>query len=152
MIFCKQKDLNRYLGLSHHLDTAIRFLSEADLQTLAMGKNVIDGEAVYVNRFDYDTVIDPITEGHLRYIDIHVVLEGEEIVAVSDPSVLTEIERKEDEDYIGFQGKFQSMNILRPGDVLICFPEDAHSPKRICGAESCHVKKAVVKVLIEGGR
>lgn len=81
----------------------------------------------------------PITEGHLRYIDIHVVLDGEEVVAVSDTTMLTEIERKEDEDYIGFQGELQSLNILRPGDVLICFPEDAHSPKRICGSESCHV-------------
>lgn len=147
MIFCKHKDLDRYLGLSHNLDTAIRFLLEKDLQTLQMGKNAIDGDSVYINRFDYDTVLDPITEGHLRYIDIHVVLDGEEIVAVSDTTTLTEIERKEDEDYIGFQGKFQSMNILRPGDVLICFPEDAHSPKRICGTTSCHVKKAVVKVM-----
>lgn len=149
MIFCKQKDLSRYLGLSHHLDTAIHFLLETDLQILQMGKNVVDGDAVYVNRFDYDTVPDPITEGHLRYIDIHVVLEGEEIVAVADTSVLTETERKEDEDYIGFSGKFQCLNTMRPGDVLICFPEDAHSPKRFIGNAPCHVKKAVVKVLAE---
>lgn len=149
MIFCKRKNLERYLGLSKNLDTALRFLMETDLGCLKMGKNVVDGDAVYVNRFDYDTVAEPITEGHLRYIDIHVVLEGEEVVAVSDTSTLTEIERKEDEDYIGFQGKFQSLNTLRPEDVLICFPEDAHSPKRICGTSSCHVKKAVVKVLID---
>lgn len=149
MIFCKRKNLERYLGLSKNLDTALRFLMETDMQCLKMGKNVVDGDAVYVNRFDYDTVAEPITEGHLRYIDIHVVLEGEEVVAVSDTSTLTEIERKEDEDYIGFQGKFQSLNTLRPEDVLICFPEDAHSPKRICGTSSCHVKKAVVKVLID---
>ncbi len=149
MIFCKRKNLERYLGLSKNLDTALRFLMGTDMRCLKMGKNVVDGDAVYVNRFDYDTVAEPITEGHLRYIDIHVVLEGEEIVAVSDTSTLTEIERKEDEDYIGFQGKFQSLNTLRPEDVLICFPEDAHSPKRICGTSSCHVKKAVVKVLID---
>lgn len=149
MIFCKLKALDRYQGLSHNLDTALHFLMEADLNMLAMGRNVIDGDAVYVNRFDYDTVAVPITEGHLRYIDIHVVLDGEEVVAVSDTTMLTEIERKEDEDYIGFQGELQSLNILRPGDVLICFPEDAHSPKRICGSESCHVKKAVIKVLAD---
>ena len=149
MIFCKKKDLPRYLGLSKHLDTAIRFLMETDLNTLQPGKSIIDGEAVYVNRFDYDTVPEPITEGHLSYIDIHTVLEGEEITAVADTSTLTEIERKEDEDYIGFSGSFQSLNTLRPGDVLIVFPEDAHSPKRISAAGPCHVKKAVIKVLAQ---
>lgn len=147
MIFCEKKDLNRYLGLNPNLDTAIRFLLETDLHTLQMGKNIVDGEKVYINRFDYDTVEEPITEGHLRYIDVHVVLDGEEIVAVADTSVLTEIYRNEDADDLHFSGEFQSLNTLRPGDVLIVFPEDAHSPKRICGERSCHIKKAVVKVL-----
>lgn len=148
MIFCKQKDLNRYLGVAHHLDTAIRFLLETDLNTLQMGKNMIDGDAVYVNRFDYDTVEDPITEGHLRYIDVHVVLEGEETVGVADTSELTEIYRNEAADDLHFTGVFQSLNTLRPDDVLIVFPEDAHSPKRISAGGPSHVKKAVFKVLV----
>lgn len=148
MIFCKKKDLSRYLGLGKHLDTAIRYLIDHDLSELKMGKNVIDGDAVFINRFEYDTVSSPITEGHLRYIDIHLVLDGEETVSTADVSTLTEIERKETEDYIGFSGDFQSNNILKPGDVLIVFPEDAHSPKRMIGKSSCHVQKAVVKVLL----
>ncbi len=149
MILCKKKDLGRYLGLGAHLDTAIRYLMTHDLSKLAFGKTSIDADAVFINRFEYDTVSEPITEGHLRYIDIHVVLEGEEAVAVADASTLTEIERNEETDYIGFTGAFQSMNTLRPEDVLIVFPEDAHSPKRISGASSCHVQKAVFKVLAE---
>ena len=31
MIFCKKKDLSRYLGLGKHLDTAIRYLIDHDL-------------------------------------------------------------------------------------------------------------------------
>jgi len=146
MIYCKQKDLSRYLGLNPNLDTAIRFLSSLDEKSLVMGKNVIDGDAVYANRFDYETCPDPITEGHINYIDVHVVLEGEELIGVSDTSTLKEIERKEDEDYIGFSGPFQNTTLMRPGDVLIVFPEDAHSPKRISGERACHIKKLVVKV------
>ena len=147
MIFCKKKDLGRYLGICDNLDTAIRFLQENDLTKLAMGKNVIDGDAVYVNRFDYDTAPNPITEAHIRYIDIHIVLEGEEVVGVADVSVLQKVERKEEEDYIGYSGHFQSFNTLRPGDILIVFPEDAHSPKRMSQEVPVHVKKAVMKVL-----
>lgn len=148
MIFCKLDRLDRYRGLSPHMDTAIRFLKEQDLGALPMGKTVIDGENVFVNRFDYETGPEAITEGHLRYIDIHVVIGGEEQVGVADVADLCEIERAEAEDYIGFRGPFQSTCILRPGDVLVTFPEDAHSPKRQNGSP-CHVKKAVVKVLAE---
>lgn len=146
MILCKNKDLPRYLGLSENLDTAFRFLMETDLSTLHIGKNIIDSDAVFVNRFDYDTVPDPITEGHLHYADIHVVIEGEEIVAVADVSTLKEIFRDEEADDLHFEGGFQSLNTLRPGDVMVVFPEDAHSPKRISGEKSCHIKKAVIKV------
>ena len=124
MIYCKIDRLDRYLGLSGHLDTAIRFLQRSGAAELPMGRTEIDGDAVYVNRFAYDTVEEPITEG------------------------LREVERKEEEDYIGFSGPFQSVCVMVPGDVLITFPEDAHSPKRQHGA-SCHVEKAVIKVLAD---
>ncbi len=146
MIFCKLDRLGRYRGLSPHMDAAIRFLEKQDLSALPMGKTAIDGENVYVNRFDYETGPEAITEGHLRYIDVHVVVEGEEQVGVADVTALCEIERNEAEDYIGFDGPFQSACVLRPGDVLVTFPEDAHSPKRQNGSP-CYVKKAVIKVL-----
>ena len=148
MIYCKIDRLDRYLGLSGHLDTAIRFLQRGGAVELPMGRTEIDGDAVYVNRFAYDTVEEPITEGHLRYIDVHVVIRGEEEIGVADTAGLREVERKEEEDYIGFSGPFQSVCVMVPGDVLITFPEDAHSPKRQHGA-SCHVEKAVIKVLAD---
>lgn len=146
MIFCKTDRLGRYLGLSKHLDTAIRFLEKGGLDQLPMGRTEIDGDAVYVNHFEYDTMEEPITEGHLRYIDIHFVIKGEEEIGVADIASLREIERKEEEDYIGFSGPFQSVCVMKPGDVLVTFPEDAHSPKRQHGG-ACHVEKAVIKVL-----
>ena len=45
MIFCKLKALDRYQGLSHNLDTALHFLMEADLNMLAMGKNIISSRS-----------------------------------------------------------------------------------------------------------
>ena len=146
MIFCKLEQLGRYRGLSQHLDTAIHFLEEGGSSRLTMGRNEVDGEAVYVNRFAYDTAAEAITEGHIRYVDVHLVLSGQEQIGVADVSTLEEIERREEEDCILFSGPFQSLCVMKPGDVLITFPEDAHSPKRQNGAP-CHVEKAVIKVL-----
>ena len=56
LIYAKRKDLNRYLGISGSLDSAIRFLQSADLSQLQMGRNEIDGDQAFVNRFNYETM------------------------------------------------------------------------------------------------
>ena len=146
MIYGKLERLDRCRGMSRALDTAIDFLRTQDFSALPMGKTVIDGDSVFVNRFDYETLETSITEAHLRYIDIHVVLEGEEKIGVADLSTLRETERREDEDFIGCEGEFESVCTMRPGDFLITFPEDAHCPKLQFRGPSA-VKKIVVKVL-----
>jgi YhcH/YjgK/YiaL family protein len=80
MIYTKRKNLDRYLGISPEMDTAIRYLQSADLRTLVKGRNEIDGDNVFVNRFDYQTMpqAQAIWEGHIRYADIHVLLSGNE--------------------------------------------------------------------------
>ena len=145
MICCKLNRLGRYYGLGKNLDTAIRYLETHDLLALPMGKTEIDGEAVYVNRFDYETVEHNIVEAHLNDIDIHLVLDGEEQVGVVDTTALRVTERNEEGDLIDSELPFMCLCKLQPGDILIVFPEDAHSPKLHCGS-SGRVKKAVVKV------
>ena len=95
MICCKLNRLGRYYGLGKNLDTAIRYLETHDLMSLPIGRTVIDGDAVYVNRFDYETVEHNIVEAHLNDIDIHMVLEGEEQVGVVDTAALSVTERNE---------------------------------------------------------
>jgi len=56
MIYTKRKNLYRYLGQSQALDTAIRYLETADLAALTMGRNEVDGDQVFINRFDYQTM------------------------------------------------------------------------------------------------
>lgn len=147
MIFSELNRLSRYRGLSKHFDTAIDFLNEVDLSALPMGQTVIDGKNVFVNRFDYDTAPEPLTEWHDRYIDIHVVIEGEEQIGVVNTATL-EVTDPENEDHTCMVSDFMNTSVLKPGYALITFPEDAHSPKRQNGG-SCHIKKAVIKVLDE---
>ena len=149
MIFCHKDKLTRYLGLSKNLDVAIHYLMEHDLSELKPGKNIIDGDNVFINLFEYDTEAHSITEAHIRYIDIHIVLSGEETIATADICTLTEKQRKDDEDFIELTGPFQCFSTLHSGDMLIAFPEDAHSPKRMASNQPCHVLKAVVKVLCD---
>ncbi len=149
MIYTKLAQLNRYKGMSISLDTAIDFLGKADLSQLVMGRNDVDGEQVYINRFDYTTLPEEeaIWEGHRYYADIHVVLEGEERIGVTDASSLTAGAYDEAGDFIPYEGPVDSWVTMRPGDVLVVFPEDVHKVKvQLYGASG--VKKAVFKVKV----
>ena len=149
MIYTKKENLNRYLGLSAEMDTAIRYLQSADLRSLAMGRNEIDGDRVFVNRFDYQTMPrkQAIWEGHIRYADIHVLLSGKEKIGVTNVNLLTETVRKPEEDFVGFQGDVMSWFPMTPEDILIVFPEDIHMVKVMDG-ESVPVEKACFKVKV----
>ena len=46
MIYTKLAQLNRYKGISGPMDTAIDYLTGADLTKLQMGRNDVDGDRV----------------------------------------------------------------------------------------------------------
>ena len=91
MIYVKRAHLDRYLGLCPALDTAIRHLAQADLSALAPGRNEVDGDEVYINRLDYATIPEEQAawEGHARYGNIHIMIDGQERIDVEDTSTRT---------------------------------------------------------------
>ena len=70
MIYGRLDRLDRYRGLSARLDKALDFLKTQNLTALPAGKTVLDGEALFVNRFDYKTAQESVTEAHRAYTDI----------------------------------------------------------------------------------
>ena len=146
MIYCKKKDLSRYMGISAKLDDAIRAIVDCDLRSLSMGRNELTAD-VFGNRFDYVTQpeADMLYETHIRNIDIHLLLSGEEIIVCADQSRLTKVEEKTDRDYIGSEGPWESCVHMTGEAVLIVFPGEAHKAKCRVDKEQT-VEKFVVKV------
>ena len=146
MIYTKRKNLERYLGQSESLDTAIRHLLSTDLRTLTKGRNEIDGSEAFVNRFDYQTMPQEqaIWEGHIQYGDIHVLLSGQEKIGVTNVDMLKETVRKPEEDFVGFEGEVETWLPMTTEDILIVYPEDIHMVKVVNG-ESTLVEKACYK-------
>lgn len=146
LIYAKRRNLERYLGMSGSLDAAIRHLLSADLSLLQKGRNEIDGERTFVNRFDYQTMPpeQAIWEGHAKYGDMHVLLSGHEKIGVADAGSLRMTEQKPQEDFIGYEGEVQVWFPMTTEDILIVFPEDVHKVKVMDGDGSL-VEKACYK-------
>ncbi|MGM9660530.1 MAG: YhcH/YjgK/YiaL family protein [Faecousia sp.] len=146
MIYTKRKFIERYLGQSDALDTAIRYLLSADLTKLHKGRNEVDGDSVFINRFDYQTTSpeEAIWEGHARYADIHVLLSGREKIGVANSESLKVIAQKPEEDFIGYEGPVEAWLPMTVEDILIVYPEDAHMVK-VIDQESTLVEKACFK-------
>lgn len=146
LIYTKRKYLARYLGQSSSLDAAIDHLLHTDLRQLSKGRNEIDGDRAFVNRFDYQTMPaeQAIWEGHAKYGYIHVLLSGHEKIGVSNAADLNMTAQKPDEDFIGFEGEVQVWFPMTTEDILIVYPEDAHMVK-VMDSESTLVEKACYK-------
>lgn len=146
MIYAKKKDLSRYLGISPSLDAVIHFILEGDLAGLPLGRTEILGQDAFVNRFDYTTTApeEAAWEGHLRYGDVHVPLCGHEKIGVSHIDALTETERREQDDFVGFSGAVENWFSVTPEDALVVFPEDIHMV-HVADPAPCKVSKCCFK-------
>lgn len=130
------------------MSRAIEFLQNIDLNSLSIGRHRIDGDAIFANVDEYETKEIEKTEweAHKKYIDIQLLLEGEEKIGYTHPEFLKITqEYKAEKDIMFFNGTGEYFT-LKPGFFAIFFPHDAHRPGLI-STSKMKVKKVVVKVL-----
>lgn len=149
MIYTDMEHLDRCRGICPQLDTAIDYLLENGLELLVPGRNEVDGDDVFVNRFHYTTMPqeEAAFEAHEAYADIHLLAEGREFIGVTPIGRLTVTEVDREADNIQCGGPVEVKMPMEPGKVLIVFPEDAHMVK-IENNGPVNVEKAVVKVRV----
>ena len=85
MIISEQSDFRRYASVNKHFSKVCDFLENTNLTDLVDGKIDIDGENVFANCMIYlaDGVPGAIFETHKKYLDIHIVIENTEKMAVT---------------------------------------------------------------------
>ncbi len=131
MIYTRINELNQYTGLNANLDKAIKLLETIDLKALQLGKNVIDDD-IAIMKFEYfaDGKENDFFEGHEKYLDIHIVLEGKEAITCLNRNKAKQRAPFDELNDVGFyDGEYDSKFILDKDDCLIVFPSDLHQPK-----------------------
>jgi YhcH/YjgK/YiaL family protein len=99
----------------------------------------------------------PRTEGrwesHRAYIDVQVIVVGEELMEVADAAHLAVAEDFRPVKDLIFYQPFDGGSVLRvhAGEAAIFFPSDAHLPSLRTGAAGALVRKTVVKVPVWAG-
>ena len=115
------------------------------------GRKVIDGDRLFINVQSYRTKEENncCFEAHRRYIDIQLILKGEEIIGFESADELELTKEYDPEgDYMlyALDSRYDRVR-LREGEFAIIFPEEPHAPAIAADGVLSDVRKVVVKVL-----
>lgn len=124
------------------------FIELNDLSSLKLGKIIIDEDRKYINivEIDLKEKEEQHLEAHKQYIDFHIPISNEEIYGWKNFENCT-MQKKEYEavnDSELFDDIPEKYFIVKPGEFVVFFPEDAHAPAIGKGK----IKKLIAKIRI----
>ncbi len=114
-----------------------------------LGRHELNNEGVFFMLAEANTEEFSFrkSEIHKKYIDIQILLEGEETIGYSnDISEEAKLTTELENDVMFFSEVENEQYVhLKSGDFAVFYPEQAHRP--LCATnEPMHVRKAIVKV------
>lgn len=149
MILDRLEHAERYLALHPGIAKAIEYLQQNDLNQLAVGKHPIEGDNLLVIIDQYDTVAVETTEyeSHKTYIDLQVILSGQEqmgILPLHGQTPSQAYDAAKDFQLFSRDEANGFLITVTQGMFCIFFSTDAHMP--CIGVPPQPVKKAVFKI------
>ncbi len=152
MIITDIDHINRQIAMAPILKKALSFLGRPDIQNLDDGKIEIDGARAFAIVQRYETIKTgaPKFEYHRKYLDIQIILSGDEIIGWAPVERMKITEPYDSGRDICFGtvelGKWSPVR-LQAGQLAVLWPEDGHAP-RISAGDPALVMKIVLKVAV----
>jgi YhcH/YjgK/YiaL family protein len=111
---------NSYNAIHPRVARALYYLAKTDFNSMSLGKYEVEGTDIFaiVNEYETKDAADCVWEAHQKYIDIHYILRGSELIGTTlltnqSPTKEYDVEI----DYWWFEGG-ESKQILQPSDIL----------------------------------
>ena len=148
MIIDNLTNAEKYISLHKDFKLVFDYLNNNNLETMECAKNIqIRGNEVFFNLDEYETKPTQKLEAHKKYIDIQVVITGEEYMGYIniENTTVTE-EYDETRDVMFLNGKVDKV-LATNKNFVIFYPEDAHMPA-LSVEEPKKVKKAIFKISV----
>ena len=147
MIIDNLANADKYISLHKDFKLVFDYLKNNNLEQMDCAKNIqLRGEEVFFNLDEYETKPVQKLEAHKKYIDIQVVITGEEYMGYTniENTTITE-EYDEKRDVMFLNGNVDKV-LATNKNFIIFYPEDAHMPA-LSVTEPRTVKKAIFKIL-----
>ena len=149
MIYDKMSNLKLYKGMNKNLDTAIDFITSHDLNTLPLGRTIVDQDNVFINVMETSaaSVDERQYEFHKNYMDIQMDLIGIERVDTGDSAKAEYINYNEAGDVGNAVTADLGSCLIGTENFIICMAGEPHKTN-IAVSDDLFLKKAVCKVHI----
>ena len=136
-------------GLHPALQDALTLALAARPQEKALGRYELQGDNIFMNVMTFNTQspVEKKAELHEQYIDIQLLLNGEERILFGTAGTARECEEFHHEDDYQLCSAIENEQaiILKPGMFAVFMPGEPHKPGCVVG-EPDEIKKVVVKV------
>ena len=143
--------LMQYQFLHPRFPKAFAFLSDLIEKGAENGRHELDGD-VYVNLLVDDTKEKDmaVAESHRKYIDVQLLIEGEEIMYIptQKPEVAVAYDEKKDCMFYAPTPLADCHQLrVKAGSFVIFFAGELHAPTMAVNGKTEKIRKAVLKVL-----
>jgi biofilm protein TabA len=147
------KEYNKLTPIFDYFDSAIKKGTSINKRIISMDSNqykkveitddIFAIEQAYYTRNSKELLF----ESHVKYIDIQLILQGEEVIKVKHTDLLKIDSKYNDkDDYSLYKPCLDSSKILiQKNDLSIFFPNDGHMP----GIQSGNVSQKVFKIVVK---
>ena len=148
MIISKLEHSSRIESLHPHFKQLFDYVKQHDLLHQETGKIILDGERLFINHvvLEGKPETEQLLEIHREYIDVHILLEGQESIGWKPlENLQKEVKPYEKEnDCALYSDKPTTFVRMNPGEFVIVFPEDPHAPAIGNG----HIRKLIAKISV----
>ena len=133
MIFTNINDKLQNSSLTKDIQFCIDYAGKNREKILSLenGSYDVDYNGIKMNVGKYFTKKenDKFWESHKRYLDVQIMIDGSERVAINDIRNMREKSFDSERDLIILDGDKMFDVIIENGDVLVFFPNDVHKPE-----------------------
>ena len=148
MIIDDIKNIRKYTNIPLE---AAEFLELVNSDVFTGHYDLSDNVYVNVDEYETKTVENCKFEAHKKYIDIQMLIEGEEeldIMPAEDLKISEQYDEERDIMFFENSHKTPDRIQLKPYKFVLIYPHEAHRPQMNSGSESKKVMKAVAKILL----
>lgn len=154
MIIGNIDHLNLAPYLPAKIKQSIEYIKDNVNQNTPIGRYEIDGDKIFFMLSDSTTrhIDQANPEYHQKYIDVQIVLDGPEGIAINTlPPYTNMLDDQLTTNDIAFveTPKEETLLVLHSNDFIIFFPNEVHKPLCALVNEITNVRKVVIKIALD---